>query len=323
MSYNVGVVGLGDIGWRYDQRVSGVNDQPLTHTGVYQKNPKTILRGGCSIDEKDREDFSNNFRVPVYSTIEELLASAELDIISICSPSENHFEHVSRCLMTQVPMVWLEKPPAIDLNELRSLMKIQRNNNYATRILVGFQRRYDPVFQNIRQDIRDQKWGELLSVYVTYSKGLLNNGSHYLDLIFFLIGDDLRNDLLYTTPYPSRSDPSFALCFENGVSATFLGLDTAYHCVDINLVFASARVSVLYGGVETRIEASVEHESYPGFYRLKELESSYSKHYKNSENSMENSLLDLISAHQTDREPVSSLSTANSTMTVLERVLKG
>jgi len=323
MIYNVGVVGLGDIAWRYDQRVSGVNDRPLTHTGVYQKNSKTIIRCGCSIDNKDREDFSSKFRVPVYSTIEELLSSAELDIISICSPSENHFEHVSRCLETQVPMIWLEKPPAIDLDELCSLMKIQRKNNYATRILVGFQRRYERLFQKIRQDIKDQKWGELLSVYVTYSKGLLNNGSHYLDLIFFLIGDDLRNNLLYTTAYPCRSDPSFALCFENGVAATFVGLDTAYHCVDINLVFSSARLSVLYGGMETRMETSVEHESYPGFYRLKEVESPYSKCYKNSNNSMENSLLDLISAHQTDREPVSNLSTANNTMTVLERVLKG
>ena len=321
MTYNVGVVGLGNIAWRYDQRVSGVNHQPLTHTGAYQKNPKTILHGGCSVDDRDRKDFMGNFNVPVYSTIEELLSSAKLDVISICSPSEKHFEHVSCCLSAQVPMVWLEKPPTIDLKELRLLMKIQRNNNYATRILVGFQRRYHPVFQNLRQDIRDQKWGELLSIYVTYSKGLLNNGSHYLDLIFFLIGDDLRNNLLYTTAYPSRSDPSFALLFENGVTATFLGLDTAYHCVDINLVFSSARVSVLYGGVETRIEASVEHESYPGFYRLKEVESSYGKYYRNSESSMENALLDLLRAYQTDREPVSNLSTANSTMTVMERVL--
>jgi predicted dehydrogenase len=217
-------------------------------------------------------------------------------------------------------MIWLEKPPTSNLEELQSLMEIRRAHDEASTILVNFQRRFGEPFRTLQKLVQNQTLGDLVSIYVTYSKGLLVNGSHYVDLVFFLIGDRLSWRLVYTVPEPDRENPCFGLRFENGIMAVFTGLVLPYHCVDLNLVFSEGRASVLYGGMETRMEIRVEHELFPGFYRLKEADRSWYEGDIPHDDHMSNALSDLITAYEEGRDTMSNLSTAKNTMAVLESV---
>ena len=320
MVYSAALVGLGNIAWRYDERIDNERINSLTHAGAYNKSQKTILCCGCSPDPENRMAFKQRFRVPVYRTIEELIDSYAPDIISLCSPTESHFENASICLEAKIPMIWLEKPPASNLEELQTLIDLQKANDGASKILVGFQRRFGEPFQSLKKLIRNQTLGDLVSIHVTYSKGLLVNGSHYVDLVFFLIGDQFSNRLVYAVPEPDRENPCFALRFENGIMAVFTGFVLPYHCVDMNLVFSAGRASVLYGGMRTRMEIRVEHELFPGFYRLRETEKSWYEGDIPLDSHMSNALSDLIAAYEEDRDTVSNLDTAKNTISVLESV---
>lgn len=56
-------------------------------------------------------------------------------------------------------------------------------------LLVNYSRRYDSVMGELRQEIEGGKWGAIDSVHAIYNRGVMNNGSHAVDLIGFLTGD--------------------------------------------------------------------------------------------------------------------------------------
>ena len=125
--YKSALIGLGGIGWKYDGGLKDNSRTPQTHAGAYQLHEKTNLVAGCSPEKNDRESFAKNYKVDVFDNIEELLKKTKPDIVSICSPSNLHFQHVQKCIEAGVPMIWLEKPPVLGTEELKQLIRKKQN----------------------------------------------------------------------------------------------------------------------------------------------------------------------------------------------------
>ncbi len=318
--YKAAIIGLGNIAWKFDRNLANDKNAPQTHAGAYQAHKNTIIVGGCSPKEQDRVSFAQQYRVGVFENVDELLDQTNPDIVSVCSPSEFHYRHTLQCLEAQIPMIWLEKPPAANLKETNVL--IEKEKDSKSTVLVGFQRRYSSCYSKLRNLYAEQLLGEPRSVHLTYSRGLLLNGSHIIDTLLFVLGDDAQLSLECVLS-ADKKNPSFCFKNSNGLLCHVEGISLPYHCIDITLTCEKGRASVLYGGMKTREELVVEHENFPSFYRLSEQKKNKVISTKRgSDNVLANILEDLIESHRKVRRPQSNLRSARNTMVIIDKINK-
>jgi predicted dehydrogenase len=317
-TYRAAVVGLGNIAWRFDRNIDS-QDKFLTHVYSYIHNGKTKLVGGCSPNADDRYAFEEVFDIPTFASIKELIEHVEPDIVSVCSPTEFHFEHVMFCLDRKVSMIMLEKPPAHSLQELdRMIMRLSEQGS-PSKVLVNYQRRYMESYRKLRAMYLEETLGKCNLIQTNYSRGLELNGSHLIDMLFFIVGGGMKCELEWVSSFGDPETPSFALTLENGLGVMISGITLPYHCADISLVFECGRSSILHGGMTTVTEDKVEHELFPGFYRLKMSENNYLGSGGISD-SMGEALEDLTRSYEQDEMPQSSIISARSTQEIIERV---
>ena len=251
-----------------------------------------------------------------------MLETLQPDLVSICSPSEFHYEQMLACFEKDVPMVWLEKPPATTLADLNHLIAVQRQRHGKTKVLVNYLRRYVQSFRRLSSLYRNQVLGQCRQIQINYSRGLELNGSHILDILFLVVGEETKYRLSWVSSTKDWDNPSFSLALENDVEVLVSGLSLPYHCIDITLICEAGRAAILYGGMQTYLEERVEHELFPGFYRLRPSR----KRYLGSKGFgpfMDEALEDLLTSHMEGREPLSNLGTALSTQTLIHEVRDG
>jgi predicted dehydrogenase len=314
--YRAALVGLGNIAWRFD-RGQGSSPGSLSHAGAYIRNNRTLLVSGCSPHEADRSAFQKAFVVPVYASLSDLLTHESPDIVSIASPSPLHFSQTLACLEKQVPMIWLEKPAAASLQELDRLLDISSQGH--STVVVNFQRRYCPAYQHLRRVYQEQRLGTCELIQLNYSRGLEVNGAHILDMLFFVTGAQVQWRLDWVSADGDGDNPCFALRLATGPRVIVSGLSLPYHCIDMTLTCEQGRASMLHGGMTAVVEERVEHELFPGFYRL--------RHSGDDllgagglEGSMEAALDDLLDAFEQHRAPVSHLHAARASLALIEAV---
>jgi predicted dehydrogenase len=314
--YRAAIVGLGNIAWRFDHETDQ-NDSLLTHMSAYEANKHTLLVGACAADKKDQSDFYNKLRIPIFDSVEEMVQKTAPEIVSICSPTEYHFQHATYCMEQNIPMIWLEKPPASAISELHQLQKKERETR--SHVLVNYMRRYAESYQSIQEIYKKKQLGECKLIQMNYSKGLETNGSHIIDLLFFIVGDEISYNLEWVSDVGSTENPCFSFSIENKLGVIVSGSDLPYHNVDISLTCDRGRASVLHGGMDLVIEKKNEHELFPGFFRLTEEQNKYlsSSAFKYT---MTSALGDLILSHQNDSKPTSSLDSAANTLILIEKV---
>ena len=214
--YRAALVGLGNIAWRFDQKNNDV-DIGLTHASSYMKHDRVEIVGGCSPEPDDRKSFEKVYKVQTFKTIEEMLPAVKPDIVSICTPAEHHYDQVMYCLQHSIPMIWLEKPPATSLADLDNLIRENGQPQGRSKILVNYQRRFSESYIWLQSLYKDQTLGACRLIQINYSRGLENNGSHLLDILFFIVGLEGEYRLEWVSDSRSAS-PSFALTFQNGFS---------------------------------------------------------------------------------------------------------
>lgn len=315
--YKAAIIGLGNIAWKFDRNLANDKNAPQTHAGAYQAHKNTIIVGGCSPKEQDRVSFAQQYRVGVFENVDELLDQTNPDIVSVCSPSELHYQYTLQCLEAQIPMIWLEKPPACNLEDINRLIEKQEHSK--STILANFQRRYCHCYNRLKELYVNQTLGKTEFIHLNYSKGLLLNGSHIIDILFYILGDDLHFSLEGVMSSENVENPAFALRVSNGPRIFVAGTSLPYHCLDIVLTCREGRASILYGGMQTKLETKVEHELFSGFYRLKE----QSIHQLGSEDlngAMSEALSDLIVSHRQKKEPRSTLRTSRNTLVIIDTV---
>jgi predicted dehydrogenase len=310
------LIGLGNIAWRYDGGRVAPGAPALTHASVYDRSPRTTLTIGMSPDTGERRAAREALGIDTTDSLPDLLA-ARPDVVSICSPSALHAEHLRACLDAGVPMIWLEKPAATRLTDLDAVIAASTG---ASVVAVNFQRRYQPAYRVLRDLCTSGELGRCHHIQAVYSRGLETNGSHMVDQVLFLAGDGRPFTLDWVGPTGGPDNPGFAMTFDGGLTAVVTGLDLPYHCIDIAAVFDGGRVSLLYGGLTAVFERRVEQELFPGFHRLRPEPDPRFPGDCDIGGSMAAALDDLIAAHETGRDAASSLTTARAGQALMQAV---
>src|SRR5690606_28568204 len=98
------------------------------HAVNYATMPRVDLVAVVDTDEVRREEMSATYGCRSYETVEELLASEQIDAASVAVPTYLHFS-VARTLLEADIHVLVEKPVATDVAQARTLTEISRQRD--------------------------------------------------------------------------------------------------------------------------------------------------------------------------------------------------
>ncbi len=183
----IGIIGCGRIG--------------RLHAGILAEMPGFVVAGVADAVPAAAEGVSAATGAPVMS-IEELLASDDVDTVAICSSTDTHADLVVAAAAAG-KAVFCEKPVSLSLAEVdRALSAV---DDAGVPFMIGFNRRFDPGHEAVRDAVASGGIGDLhlLRVtsrdpappppeYVALSGGIfLDMAIHDFDMARYVAGSDV------------------------------------------------------------------------------------------------------------------------------------
>lgn len=260
------IVGCGNIAGGFDEsRPAG--EPPLTHAGAFARDPRFRLAACIEPDDGRRARFMARWGVPQGHAGFDALEGSRFDIVSICSPTALHAKHVEAALRLGPKLIFCEKPLAPALADAERL--VGRCEAEGVLLAVNHSRRWDPAVTALRDELRAGAWGELRSAVGHYNKGLLNNGSHMIDLLHFLLGGDL--ELVCAGPAAAdffEEDPTIPALLRGagGVAVHLAAADARdYALFELELVASEAVIAMEEGGMSWRVRRAEDSRRFAGY----------------------------------------------------------
>ena len=256
------IVGCGLIAGGYDDKSS---DKVRTHAKAFLEHPSCSLVGVCDNDEVKAKFFANTWGIPFSTTdVKSLLLKCKPDILSICTPTDTHLIIFELACRMGVPVIWLEKPASSSLQDVEKMMSIAKK--YNTQVWVNYFRRYDAGFKKTKQMLTEI--GLIQHVQAYYTKGLLHNGSHLIDLLNWFFGEIIEieiDNIEYDSLYPS---PNGVLKTDQ-VSISLKGLDyKKFELFELDIIGSNGRIQILDGGQKIIFENVITNKYYQGYQNL-------------------------------------------------------
>jgi predicted dehydrogenase len=267
MTFTAAIVGLGKIGMRYDQHLSAPA-YVLSHARAFAEHPDFLIAGAADPDPLRREEFSRTFGASAYPTAGELMAAVKPDVLVIASPTASHAESLREALDNHTPRVVLcEKPLAYSSVETRAI--IDACDRRGIPLLVNFIRRADPGIMEVATRIENGKIATPFKAAVWYSKGLLHNGSHMVDLMRFWFGPVRGIRLVQSGRALPQGDaePDFQVTFDHGSAIFCAAWEEHFSHYTLDLVTSSGRLCYEQGG-ELFWRSTETHPAMDGYRRL-------------------------------------------------------
>ncbi len=256
MSLSTLIIGLGQIGMGYDLK-QDADKYVLSHARAFSTHPKFKLVAGVDLNKTNRVGFTKEYNCHAYSSIENAISKHQPDIVVVACPTDYHYEAVKKILEVHVPKAIIcEKPLAYKLEEARKLISDCDNRN--TQLFVNYMRRSEPGVLEISRRIKNGEIASPIKGVVWYSKGLFNNGSHFLNLLQEWLGRPLKCNIHSTGRCYNGNDPEpdFSITFEKGDVTFIAANEESYSHYTVELVSASGRLRYEQAGSDIRWQSA-------------------------------------------------------------------
>ena len=262
--YSVGVIGCGRIVSGFD---APGDSRVFTHLHALTTNPRFRVAGVFDTDDSATAAASVKWSVPGVGGFSKLAELAP-DIFLIAVPDEGHKHYLDAVLDARPSLVLCEKPITPSLDESRSAVK--RYADLGVKLAVGYQRRFDADVNAIRDKYRSGALGRFLGGTVWFSKGLLHNGSHAVDLLRFVLGEVTSARALGSRFDFTPQDPSVAavVAFAAGDVFFAIGDERCFSIFEIDLLFEQARYRLTDSGMQFEVAAVRADLHFAGYKTL-------------------------------------------------------
>ncbi|MBI3096114.1 MAG: Gfo/Idh/MocA family oxidoreductase [Rhodocyclales bacterium] len=265
--FSAAIAGLGNIGLRYD--MGAQDDQRVaSHARAFAVHPGYSLVAGIDPDEAGRALFEQHYHVPAFTDIAAMRsAGIRPEVWSIAVPTPLHFRTFQDIIALRPVAVLCEKPLAQDVVEAARMVTAAEECNCA--LAVNYMRRFEPGVLALWQSIAEGALGEIYKGCAWYSKGLLNNGSHVIDLLSFLLGDAGPVQVLNAGRTWEGQDPEPDLCLGFGAARVVLlaAREECFSHIGFDLVGTGGTVRYSDGGHRIELRRARAEPTLPG-YRL-------------------------------------------------------
>ena len=189
---NLAVVGFGRIGKIHAENIISAKDATL----------KMIIDPILHLENQigdNKIKFSKNF--------EDLFDAQNIDGVVICSPSNCHIDQIKKTSQ-KIKHIFCEKPLGLSVNEIMDIKTMVDNKNL--NLHVGFNRRFDPDFSNLKMSLSRGDIGNIHTIkiisrdpspppisYIKKSGGIfLDMTIHDFDMVKYLSGSEISE--IYT-----------------------------------------------------------------------------------------------------------------------------
>ncbi|MBI2504275.1 MAG: Gfo/Idh/MocA family oxidoreductase [Candidatus Latescibacteria bacterium] len=138
--------------------------------------------------EAGRRQYMKEYGIPQgYATVEELLAQAKPDLVSVCTWHLLHPAPTIAAARAGVKGVICEKPMAIGVGAANRMVEACQASG--TKLVISHQRRFTPGWEKARELVQQRAIGKPVWVSNKVAEGLANWGTHSIDGSRFALGD--------------------------------------------------------------------------------------------------------------------------------------
>lgn len=155
---NIGIIGL------------GIGEQ---HLIGYKKSKFVDSISICDFNKKKLNSISEKYNIKkIYKTDEEMINDKNLDVISIASYDQFHFNQIVSSLRNN-KHVFCEKPICLNIRELKIIEKLLRKKKKLI-LTTNTILRESPRFLDLKNKIKNGYFGKIYFIELDYNYGRLN-----------------------------------------------------------------------------------------------------------------------------------------------------
>lgn len=263
------VVGVGRIGALLDDKEFW-GYKPYTHLGAYLAVPECELVAIADTDFDKAWAIGTKYGIfNVFDNAREMLQKCQVDLVSVCTPTETHLDVVLD-VAPYVKAIFCEKPITDSVETAKKL--VETCKRYGLILAVNQTRRWNPVWQKVKERIDNGEIGRLVRAVGFFSGSYLRCGVHMFDLINWF-------------------QPESYKCIH---------CETPYLLFELDLIGTNGRIKILENG--RKIQKHLVHAS--SYYQgLKELDAGMPSYPHKDANPMVNAIKDIISCIESGGKP--------------------
>jgi predicted dehydrogenase len=221
------------------------------------------LAGLADVNADIRELRADQYDVPVYDSLDNLLASNDLHAVTIATPDHLHASIAIECLNRGIH-VFVEKPMATTVEDCEAMVAAAEANDCI--LHVDFMKRLDPYHVELKRvvdtgGIGDIEYGyawmedrievprDWLPKWASESSPAWFVGVHYYDMIRWMVGQDavavsatgVKNKL-QSIGIDTYDSIQAKIVFEGGIS---FAVDTSWHIPDGNEAVVNQGIKIV------------------------------------------------------------------------------
>lgn len=242
MTWKVLITGLGNIGFKYD--LDEDKDVVLTHARAFSLHKGFSLVGGVDPDPNNRDQFAAAYDVPVFDSLSSAVKEIDADVVVIASPTQRHFENFQELAACCKPrLVLMEKPASYTLQQAREMMEI--GTRHSIPVLLNLIRRTDPSVVEVKSKIENGEISLPCKGVVWYSKGLIHNACHFVDLLSWWLGLPEKIEVLAPGSKINEfdSEPDLRISFSDSVVYFIAKNNEEFSYYNIELLAENGRLN--------------------------------------------------------------------------------
>ena len=181
-----GVIGAGRIGKIHAANIAARRDSQVAFIADADQNAAASMAEATGAKVASADD---------------ILGSKDVNAVAICSPTDTHADLIERAARAG-KAIFCEKPIALDVPRIQACLEVVRETG--AKLMIGFNRRFDPNFASLQKRIATGAIGslEILSItsrdpgppplsYIARSGGLFRDMMiHDFDLARFILGEE-------------------------------------------------------------------------------------------------------------------------------------
>ncbi|MCX7803863.1 MAG: Gfo/Idh/MocA family oxidoreductase [Planctomycetota bacterium] len=264
--------------------VVGVRGMGIGHIKAILALPEMYeLAAICDINPETARKVSEEYKVPGYLSLADMLKHEKPDVVSLATPHPFHCAGAVACARAGVHVL-VEKPIASTVSEADRM--IQAHKRAGTVLSVVFQQRYQPLQRTIRKLVIGDAIGEITRIHMTATcfrsdfyyklvgwRGtwegegggvLLNQAPHALDQYLWQSGLEVKTVIgrceAFMHPIETEDRASAIVTFANGAMGTLVASTTdapgIYRIEMVGdkgaIVFENGKASIAVNDVPTR-----------------------------------------------------------------------
>jgi len=274
---NIAIIGAGSIGaLKSDKYENRNSDNILTHAhAAYILKKKKLINDFFIIESnwKKRAEANKKWDCKVFKSLEELkIKQRNIDIFVIAVPTEIHYDILTQIINLRFnsKLVICEKPFCSTIQQAKWISKQYMSRDIP--IVVDYIRRFSPTIQTLKDRLESNEFGKPQSCNIVYTRGLIRDGCHAIDLCNLFFGEFKRGKILgnKSNAYNDYSNEDLTypvwMEYENCKNIFFTPVSgNNYSIFEMDILTEKARICLIDHSKTTKIFPSKPEKIYGDF----------------------------------------------------------